>query len=482
MTYLDLPVFEFPIDWTQEPNGSWDYDLQELAIGLGKEIFDPIQNHVVQGFQFSLTVRQSDVIALAEFRLALKGRANPWWLPDPQIAFRITGGVSTTQFDIRPQNAAATWSDNPCNVLIFEKTGQTSQIGVIQSIADNTTYERVTLASALGTAVDQTWKCRRLRLVRNASSTDRYEAVAEGAMRHFFQVVEIVEDYGDIVDPEFPLFLFQFSITVGGSPIYWRYTSYNENVISDGDTFTSAPVNMTGALSESTDSNQEGIGIEADFDQITPLRLLYLGRLYAQVTLELFEVSATDLDTRTLLFKGVLSSPLSLDGRRLTGEFTSWADGVESSFPNFPIQEVCPYKVYQPNTCRVDPADFEYSVTVDSISGAEVTVSGVDLTGADENLFDQGWIESGTGSDKEILLIIASTAEAGGSVTLTLTSEPLNIIATDSATLTLGCNGQQSTCIERFNNLVNRGGSRTPLRNLAIEGLPISTGGGGKGK
>jgi hypothetical protein len=144
------------------------------------------------------------------------------------------------------------------------------------------------------------------------------------------------------------------------------------------------------------------------------------------------------------------------------------------------LQPRCNYRLYEPNTCRVDPDLHKLAVTLASASGREVIVTGAGLAGKPQYYFAEGWIQFGTGSTYEVRTILNSSAEDAGEVTLVLNA-PLSFAApNDAGTLYPGCDGTDGACQMKFSNFANWGGHRIPLRNLALKAMEIKAGTGGK--
>jgi hypothetical protein len=155
-------------------------------------------------------------------------------------------------------------------------------------------------------------------------------------------------------------------------------------------------------------------------------------------------------------------------------------DSMRANVPAIMLQPRCNYRLYEPNTCRVNPDLHKLAVTLVSASGREVIVSGAALAGKAEHYFAEGWVQFGIGETFEVRTILGSSAEDGGEVTLVLNA-PLSYAATsDPGTLYPGCDGTDGACVTKFSNFANWGGHRIPLRNLALKAMEIKAGTGGK--
>lgn len=105
-----------------------------------------------------------------------------------------------------------------------------------------------------------------------------------------------------------------------------------------------------------------------------------------------------------------------------------------------------------------------------SADGRQIVVAGAGLAGLAAHYFAEGWIQFRTGSTYEVRTILRSTAEVGGEVTLTLNA-PLSFAVIAAASLYPGCDGTDGACVLKFNNMVNWGWHRIPLRNLTLKAM-----------
>jgi len=211
------------------------------------------------------------------------------------------------------------------------------------------------------------------------------------------------------------------------------------------------------------------VTVKGDYDTIEPLRLCIPVRIFSPLRLEILETT-TDLDTLTVIFNGTVGRP-ELVGRQVRVSVSEWGSVMDNKIPSFFIQRRCNYRVFD-SKCRADQSSFEQAVTVTSISGRVATVSGMTGAGSD---FAEGWIEVGSGIDKQIRFIMDSTS--AGVLTL---SDPLVAEVPVSATIVPGCDGFRNTCITKFDNLDNFGGQETPRDNLTLNAIKTETQAGKK--
>jgi uncharacterized phage protein (TIGR02218 family) len=213
--------------------------------------------------------------------------------------------------------------------------------------------------------------------------------------------------------------------------------------------------------------------LTADYDLVEPLRLQVPLRLSALLRVQVYKTNIL-LEETSLVFDGLVSSP-SVEGRTITVKCQEWGQVMAGRLPQFYIQPNCNYRVFDARTCKLSTAAFQVSVTVTAKSGRSLTVSGAGLSGKPRDYFAQGWIEVGSGVDRQVLFIL-SNSDASGNKIVASTNATLNQAVPASATIVPGCDGLRRTCIQKFNNLNNFGGHITPKENLVLEAIKIESG------
>ncbi len=482
MNYLDRPVFEFAIDWTRLPTARFEYDLRELEIGFGPVEFAPLQEHVVQGFQFEVLAQSPEEIAAVEaFFDGVKGRLQGFWLPGPQEAFRIVAFVGvtaeTTEFDIEGQRLTQSWQDHPASHLWFTKGGAEAIAAQIVAVADNGNgTERVTVN--VSTLIDETWRAWPLLYVRLAGDVEQGTFEAEGILVYSIQVVELPTEYALAETGQRPVYLYHIWSDFNGTVQDWHFTSHPLDISLAGQDYTAKRITH-GLLNLSTKADREEVEIDALYEADNPLSLLFPLKLSTPLWVEILEGNLASESAPVPIFRGLALSA-SVLGKRETVRCASAMDSMRGNVPAMMLQPRCNYRLYEPNTCRVDPDGHKVGVTLASADGREIVVSGAGLAGLAAHYFAEGWIQFGTGATYEVRTILGSTAEVGGEVTLTLNAPLSFAVVTDAGTLYPGCDGTDGACVLKFDNFANWGGHRVPLRNLALKAMEIKTGSGGK--
>ncbi|XOV69406.1 MAG: phage BR0599 family protein [Verrucomicrobiota bacterium] len=473
MTYLTRQVFDYPIDWAVIPVSRIDYDLREIDLGFGAEAYWSDQVHVVRGWRFSFHLDDADSIAqFDDWIEALNGRLVGFWLPTPEAAFEIVAGVDASSFKIRSQGLTETWTEQPELHVCFQKEGETIQCGKVIGVADNGDgTETVTLESALAVPVDATWQAKVLAYVRLADDVERGQFDAEGRMTRQLSVVELPLEYASFETGTKPVYLYHFYTLDGGSQTDWRYTSFGWDIANAETTWTSKRITHK-QLHQSTRGDRQELEIEAEFEPENPLYQLCPCAMAMALYVEVVKADYSDLGNQTVLFQGRVLS-VDVKGRIATAKCASFLDAFGAAVPHFFLQPRCNFRVFEPNTCRIAQSAFEHAGSVVSVDGTSVVVSGQTIGGLPANWFAEGLFQSGTGPEFEQRTILASTAESGGSITLTLNHRLFYTSQGADCVVVPGCDGRPETCSGKFANFVNFGGHRYALKNLTLKALEI---------
>lgn len=480
-TLFSIPVFEFEIDWHNAVSGAWSYDLREFTLGYGVELTDPVQNFVVNGWEFQATFRgDSEIAAIDAFMDALQGRTRPFWLPGPPAAYKILSGIDASQFIIGEQGGFQSSGLEPGDYLWFVKSGETSQAGKLDLITENGDgTETVHLAAGLSTDVDETWQVFKLYLVRNAEDDENISLVAERYQTRSFRVVELPNDYADVEDglpePYQPVFIYRFTASFPTGDVEWLYTSHPEDVTVDGDLYTAVGIEH-GAINHSAKLGGQTT-ITGDYDAVEPLAISVPLRVASEIRVEILETDLA-LGTPESIFSGLLGT-VERTGRQVQATCNEWGEALDQKIPNYYIQPTCNYRVYDPSTCRADKASKTVAVTVSAKSARTVTIGGAGLASKPANWFARGWLDVGTGLDRRLLFVVESTAASGTNVTLTL-SVALDLDVPVTGSVFPGCDGNRDTCDTKFSNLDNFGGAFVPEDNLSVSAIRVDTQGGKK--
>jgi uncharacterized phage protein (TIGR02218 family) len=480
-TFHSIPVFKFPVDWANAVSGSWQYDLRQFTLGYGVELTDPVQNYVVQGWEFQCTFRgDTEISDIDNFMNALQGRTRPFWLPGPPAKYHIIAGLTASTFIIGEQGGFRSTGIEPGDYVWFTREGYTSLAAKVDIVTENGDgTETVHLTSGLPHDPDENWKVFKLYLVRNAEDEEHVNQVAERYQTRSYRVVEMPNDYATVEsgldEPYQPVFLYRFTATFPSGDVVWRYTSFPEDVTVDAEVWEAVGIEH-GSVEHSAKLGGQTT-ISADYDAVQPLALLVPLQIASEVTVEILETDVS-LGSPDEVFTGLVGK-VEREGRKVTANCGEWGAALDQRIPNFYIQPTCNYRVYDPSTCKADKTSKTVAISATVAVGRTVTVSGGGLAGKPANWFARGWLDVGTGLNRRLLFVVDSAAAIGTTVVLTL-SVALDLTLPVSGSVFPGCDGNRATCETKFNNLVNFGGCFVPEDNLAVSAITVSAGGGKK--
>lgn len=476
-TYLSRPVFTTPINWTDRLNQRLSYDLRELSIGFGAEVFAPLQNHVVHGFEFNVQLHtETEILALENFFAALHGRLHGFWLPAPTEGVDIVSGVSTTQFDIAGQGLADTWENHPALHLWFTHNG-TSAAARISEVADNGDgTERVTLESALPFTPDAETLVNRLHYVRLAEDDEAAQFLAEWFERRKLKVVELPLEYATAETGEQPVYLYHIWIDTA-TPLHWYYTSFAGNIVSNGQTYLARAINH-GDIHSGLKGEAEKVAIETVHEAEHPFAFGFPYPPPRPIQVQIRDTTYADPDTTTVLFTGqVEKAPRR--GKKISASCISLLDLDAQRLPDALIGPRCSFQVYDAN-CGKLTGTYALPATLSLITGRIIRVT---RTGGfpsnDDQYYTFGWIECGSGLQTELRAILEDKRINGTVRELTL-NLPLQHATTSSVvTLLPGCDGKLGTCRTKFGNERFFGHPLVPEKNPTLSAVdnPVSQGG-----
>lgn len=479
--YLGRPILESQINWADRVNRSVHYDLRELAVGFGAEVFGALQDHVVHGFQITLDLNGFTAIwAQDDLTAALKGRLKGFWLPSPQAAFGIAAGEDATHFDITEQGLADTLEDHPARYVRFTKAGQTAKHAKVTAVTDNGDgTERVTVDASV--TVDETWEAHWLHYVRLAADEEQATLLAEQYQKRQLRLVELPTEYAAFETGEEPVYLYHFWM---GAPVnvHWYFTSFGADLVSNSQTYTAKPVTH-GEISQGIQGETESLNLEAVWESGHPLAIGFPHPSAVLMNVEVKETTFSDPDTTITLFTGVVEST-PRRGLKIKARAISVVDLDNRRILGALIGPRCSHQLYEAATCKVSKATFQKTgCVIDSISsnGRTIRVShATALNGLAAQWFTFGWIETGSGADYEQRTVIQDTVVSGTERDLVLSLPLVNASVSDSITLVPGCDGKWATCQTKFSNDNFSGHPFVPVKNPTLIAIPVSTSQGGK--
>lgn len=151
---------------------------------------------------------------------------------------------------------------------------------------------------------------------------------------------------------------------------------------------------------------------------------------------------------------------------------------MDRLLPRMILQPGCNHSLFGVG-CGLNQSDWEFDGQVASVDGGwpyAVTIGDIERSNGGSlpdigvGWFGGGWIRFGSGSASRSVPIVSSTAESGGSITVTLSRPPFPAPDLgEEVSLLPGCDGVAGTCQTKFANWLNFGGH--PLRPIANPSL-----------
>ena len=490
MTYLTRPVFEFAIDWGQAVARAVTFDLRELLLGFGAEVFQPTQLHTVNVWDFSLVLKSGvEILEWEDFENDLAGMLNGFWLPCPLEAAQFVAGVSTTQFDVVNQGLSAVWEDRPDSHVLIVLPNGTWHAAEITAVEVSGANERVTISPALSVTPPAGTVIKRLHYVRLGTDRITGRFLTENILSLSLTAIELPTEYAELQTGLQPIYLYEFTTAAPATEV-WRYTSFAAPVVSENRLFS--PFAMShGSLTTGARAEQQQLEITAAFDDEHPLSMFLPMPPHRPLNVSVYQVQYGALDTRKLLFFGVVRK-VDDGGDKLTAHCDSWLGILSRKVPRMHIGSNCGYELFDAFTCKASRAAHETTGQIAVIDSASYppTIQ-VDLlydtleqfdNWVIEGWFAHGFIEVGFGIEFEVRTILSSELTTGPNrLTLELNA-PLHYAEVgDYLQLIPGCDGAAATCKAKFDNFTNFGGfPAIPPRNLALKGLNTNVAQGGK--
>lgn len=300
----------------------------------------------------------------------------------------------------------------------------------------------------------------------------------DGTLR-FLQVPwEISPPEGEQAQQPATAWLYKFTYKIPGSPIIDRYTSYEKPLTNADGTYNPGPFEHR-AIRRGIDLDVEPVTIVSHVFTGNPLMRFLPFKFEAALKVEIYEVDPADPSTTTALkFKGEILTAKPR-GKRIEAQAVTLGGRLESQVPAFLIQPDCNYIVYEPNTCKVAKAGFEFLGTLVSVTGSDVTI---DVTANPpthdlvDDYFANGWIEKGAGAAYERRPIVRSVKITASQQKITVRMPFDSLPGGAAFKWWPGCDGQPSTCKNRFNNFINFGGHpHVPQENPSLPTRDIAS-------
>jgi uncharacterized phage protein (TIGR02218 family) len=480
-TYLSRPIFDNQIEFQDNAPIQWDYSMPLISNNGANVEIEPLQTYTERVVDVNLRLySRAEVAEFKTFAESCKGMFSGFWFPIlTQTAFRVVAAEDATHFDVEKGAHA----DNRGNLselhILIKKEGQADQYAKVTSISDNGDgTERVTITPGTTPNVDADCYCFQLIYARFDSDKIGYQFTNEGQCQASFAVRELPQEYASVETGESPIYLYHFKSTLSEETVHWRFTSYHVDVVSNSETFSNRNISH-GAILQTLEFGRGGkVTLDDVFDSTSPWALFIPFSSRSELTLDIYETTLDAPDATESIFSGVVESAQAR-GKAVSVIARDILSGIPGRYPGRMIEPRCPFKFGDAATCKKDVSGVVKSVTFDSITDNVVVVSGT-FTGLGKNYFAYGYLETGTGAEREVKTIIQSTAPSAGQIELILATPLRYAIATDSAEITPGCGGSYSECVAWSNQANFPGIQYVPGNNLSVKAIEIETANGNK--
>jgi uncharacterized phage protein (TIGR02218 family) len=486
VTYLSRPVFTFRPNWRSTPTPSFSYDLRAISNDWGPLAFAMLQQKVVRGWEFGLSLNTiAEIVAFETFCDATKGRLNGFWFPAPEALALIISG-SGDEIVIQDQDLRSTWDATgkvPLHVWIArDKTDAPFVAAVTDVTVGGTGEEIITLDDTLPADIDATWRITALSYARFASDEEEADWLEEGRQVRQLRVIELTQDYAAYETGLLKVYLYRFYYGDPGTAVDgtndWFYTSFQTAISSTlagavaSKSHTSIPINH-GALRfsiENTKIEAQITDLVYDADAPWSRQRTSLRSAYPALWVQIRSADYATPNSTTLLFTGEVTKFPS-QGKRYRAQCVGGVDADDIRVPCSRRGMSCRLHVFDAATCKKSDSGHKVTATVSAVNGLVITLTAAGFSGKAANWYARGKIQLGTGRDLRRGVALRSTAASGTSIDVVL-NQDLLLNVSDTLDIWPGCDGLKETCTTKFDNFVNFDGHPlVPVTNSATDSL-----------
>ena len=360
-------------------------------MGFGPEVVELLQRYVATEGSVVVDLPDGCSISALErfFGLSTLGRLHGFWLAEEARAAVVAGGVDLQTVVIEAQDLALTWRTQPAQTLCFrtfQGDASVRQYGQIAGVVagPDAESETVALAAPLSHGLDSCWDAHWLRYVRLKSDelTITFNSENYGSAR--IETVELPVEYKSVELGQRPAFGYHFWRIVAGARRDWYFTGFDQPLFL-GDVHTQteySPVAIShGGVETTLNGDKFALEIKTWMFDGNPLNAWVPFPPQYDIFVELLEanLSAANPALATVLFSGLVQ-PVEPSGKLLKATCVTRLDRMQASLPRFRVQYGCNYDLYDPNTCRVNPAAYTDQVQVVDVQ-ADQLLMGVGAPG-----------------------------------------------------------------------------------------------------
>lgn len=245
---------------------------------------------------------------------------------------------------------------------------------------------------------------------------------------------------------------------VSGSTTY-RYTSYNSQLLFQGNTYTPASIKR-GGFSHDNEFSSVDVTLTA---AVNPLFLKFVANYPIEPTnVKIYRAISSDLTDYVTLFNGYIKN-VSISDNQASVTCSARSVYLEKKLPRIIYQAHCNHDIYD-NGCGVSEILYRVPGAVTALSGSTITAS--PWTAYADDYFLGGLVRFGDDAR-----LITESVQSTGTLTLQVPFD-LRVKVGTLVTAIPGCDGNPETCVNRFNNLTKfLGFPYIPSRNPYIFGI-----------
>jgi len=429
-------------------------------IGFGRDVARHVYPQLaVRNPQHTLTLNGPTALSkLLRWFSDHTGSVKPFWIPVWTEEMRLASNTSSGSANVTLNNATALGSYRRVAFLLTDGSIITRNV---LSIAGNV----LTLDSSPGTLAAASTAIITLALVRFAADTITIRADKLPVMTTTVGLVEIREEVSTpsgetagttigVLDPV--VYLYEF--TAGAES--WTFTSHDAD-LGTSPTWTAKQIEH-GDITQSTAIDKTSVSLKTGIWTDNPLLRSVAGTLWERMTLTIYEADPTDIAGKEAIFTGHVRGV-----KRRSGSLQATIDGAAAVFdrviPRTLMQTRDNWALGEDGN-GLDVADWTFTGTATSQADEVVTLDtlawpGGALPTLAANYFALGYAVRPAPNYARIP-IISSTAESGGSLTVTLAYAPSPAVTTSEVLWQLipGYDGTIETAEDKFANGDNFGG------------------------
>lgn len=488
------PLFPWRPNWATRPRGpSLERDIDRQEIGEGRSpasgyYEQPGRRECRQNF----TLQDDEPWELLAFFQDLGGAVDSFWLPAGMSDATILPGadVGSSDTEIAIVDSAKLGTNR---FLLFDD-GTTRAPVQVDSIDD--IGHILLLAAEVGAgfvAADTRLESLMLARFKSDELVIRFSRPGLAAAAIAFREVpwETAAVAGETAGTTIgavakKAYLYALTIPYPGAAQVSRYTSFERDLTYGGNTYAAAHFTH-GDIQETDTLDRHQTTIESRMFTGNPLAQLFPFFLEWPLSIEIYEVdvdgsAATNV---TRVFRGEIDAAPTIRPPFIEATASSYGALLDRRLPRQLFQPTCNWSLFEAD-CSMALVDWTFTADVVAFTAGTLELEVENLAGPELNppadYFAGGYLVIGTGSSAQYRMIAASTAEAGGALSL-FVATPFATAPAAAAEVTFypGCDGRYETCRDKFDNVTNFGGFRfMPIGNPVLAKVTNQSSPGGK--